>query len=110
MGQGQQPTLAYLRFPESAQPIGRNSRHDGHICRHRVHPPESGGNRGDATLLHGDGPMKGWLYQEHFDIIDNYTMGINPMNPSGTPDLTSRQLQTILALAEYGSFIAAAAL
>jgi DNA-binding transcriptional LysR family regulator len=27
-----------------------------------------------------------------------------------TPDLTSRQLQTILALAEYGSFIAAASL
>jgi DNA-binding transcriptional LysR family regulator len=32
------------------------------------------------------------------------------MNTSGIPDLTSRQLQTILALAEYGSFIAAAAL
>jgi DNA-binding transcriptional LysR family regulator len=32
------------------------------------------------------------------------------MTPSGTPDLTSRQLQTILALAEYGSFIAAASL
>ena len=29
---------------------------------------------------------------------------------SGIPDLTSRQLQTILAVAEYGSFIAAAAL
>jgi DNA-binding transcriptional LysR family regulator len=28
----------------------------------------------------------------------------------GTPDLTSRQLQTILALAEYKSFIAAASL
>ena len=32
------------------------------------------------------------------------------MNTSGLPDLTSRQLQTVLALAEYGSFIAAAAL
>jgi DNA-binding transcriptional LysR family regulator len=32
------------------------------------------------------------------------------MAAPGTPDLTSRQLQTILALAEYGSFIAAAAL
>lgn len=32
------------------------------------------------------------------------------MTPLGTPDLTSRQLQTILALAEYGSFIAAASL
>jgi len=32
------------------------------------------------------------------------------MATSGTPDLTSRQLQTILALAEYGSFIAAASL
>lgn len=32
------------------------------------------------------------------------------MTLSGTPDLTSRQLQTILALAEYGSFIAAASL
>jgi len=32
------------------------------------------------------------------------------MTPSGTPDLTSRQLRTILALAEYGSFIAAASL
>jgi len=32
------------------------------------------------------------------------------MTPSGTPDLTSRQLETILALAEYGSFIAAASL
>jgi DNA-binding transcriptional LysR family regulator len=31
------------------------------------------------------------------------------MPPSGTLDLTLRQLQTILALAEYGSFIAAAA-
>src|SRR5215472_1770796 len=32
------------------------------------------------------------------------------MSKSGLPDLTSRQLETILALAEYGSFIAAAAL
>jgi DNA-binding transcriptional LysR family regulator len=32
------------------------------------------------------------------------------MATSGIPDLTSRQLQTILAVAEYGSFIAAAAL
>jgi DNA-binding transcriptional LysR family regulator len=32
------------------------------------------------------------------------------MNLSGLPDLTSRQLQTVVALAEYGSFIAAAAL
>ena len=32
------------------------------------------------------------------------------MATSGTPDLTSRQLQTILALAEYGSLIAAASL
>lgn len=32
------------------------------------------------------------------------------MKDPATPDLTSRQLQTILALAEYGSFIAAAAL
>jgi DNA-binding transcriptional LysR family regulator len=32
------------------------------------------------------------------------------MTPQGTPDLTSRQLQTVLALAEYGSFIAAASL
>jgi DNA-binding transcriptional LysR family regulator len=32
------------------------------------------------------------------------------MATPGTPDLTSRQLQTILALAEYGSFIAAASL
>jgi DNA-binding transcriptional LysR family regulator len=32
------------------------------------------------------------------------------MAAPGTPDLTSRQLQTILALAEYGSFIAAASL
>lgn len=32
------------------------------------------------------------------------------MTPLGTPDLTSRQLQTVLALAEYGSFIAAASL
>ena len=31
------------------------------------------------------------------------------MHPTDTPDLTLRQLQTILALAEYGSFIAAAA-
>jgi DNA-binding transcriptional LysR family regulator len=32
------------------------------------------------------------------------------MTPMGMPDLTSRQLQTVLALAEYGSFIAAASL
>jgi DNA-binding transcriptional LysR family regulator len=32
------------------------------------------------------------------------------MTASGLPDLTSRQLETVLALAEYGSFIAAAAL
>jgi DNA-binding transcriptional LysR family regulator len=32
------------------------------------------------------------------------------MKSSGIPDLTSRQLQTVLALAEYGSFIAAASL
>lgn len=32
------------------------------------------------------------------------------MQPSDAPDLTLRQLQTIVALAEYGSFIAAAAL
>ena len=32
------------------------------------------------------------------------------MQPSNTPDLTLRQLQTVVALAEYGSFIAAAAL
>ena len=32
------------------------------------------------------------------------------MNPTAMPDLTSRQLQTVLALAEYGSFIAAASL
>jgi DNA-binding transcriptional LysR family regulator len=32
------------------------------------------------------------------------------MSTSGLPDLTSRQLETVLALAEYGSFIAAAAL
>jgi DNA-binding transcriptional LysR family regulator len=32
------------------------------------------------------------------------------MNSSGLPELTSRQLQTVVALAEYGSFIAAAAL
>jgi DNA-binding transcriptional LysR family regulator len=32
------------------------------------------------------------------------------MQPSEAPDLTLRQLQTIVALAEYGSFIAAAAL
>jgi len=32
------------------------------------------------------------------------------MSSSGLPDLTSRQLETVLALAEYGSFIAAAAL
>ena len=32
------------------------------------------------------------------------------MNTTGIPDLTSRQLETVLALAEYGSFIAAAAL
>jgi DNA-binding transcriptional LysR family regulator len=32
------------------------------------------------------------------------------MNTAGIPDLTSRQLETVLALAEYGSFIAAAAL
>src|SRR5215813_9407130 len=32
------------------------------------------------------------------------------MLPSSTPDLTLRQLQTIVALAEYGSFIATAAL
>src|ERR1700758_827730 len=32
------------------------------------------------------------------------------MSKSGLPDLTSRQLETVLALAEYGSFIAAAAL
>jgi DNA-binding transcriptional LysR family regulator len=32
------------------------------------------------------------------------------MPPSSTPDLTLRQLQTIVALAEYGSFIATAAL
>lgn len=32
------------------------------------------------------------------------------MKDSRTPDLTSRQLQTVVALAEYGSFIAAAAL
>ena len=32
------------------------------------------------------------------------------MQASGTPDLTLRQLQTIVALAEYGSFIATAAL
>ena len=32
------------------------------------------------------------------------------MAAPGTPDLTSRQLQTILALAEYGSFVAAASL
>src|ERR1700758_4160136 len=32
------------------------------------------------------------------------------MQPSNAPDLTLRQLQTIVALAEYGSFIATAAL
>src|ERR1700749_2997504 len=32
------------------------------------------------------------------------------MRDSRTPDLTSRQLQTVVALAEYESFIAAAAL
>ena len=32
------------------------------------------------------------------------------MKDNSTPDLTSRQLQTVVALAEYGSFIAAAAL
>jgi DNA-binding transcriptional LysR family regulator len=32
------------------------------------------------------------------------------MSTSGLPDLTSRQLETVVALAEYGSFIAAAAL
>jgi molybdenum-dependent DNA-binding transcriptional regulator ModE len=32
------------------------------------------------------------------------------MSTIDIPDLTSRQLETILALAEYGSFIAAAAL
>ena len=32
------------------------------------------------------------------------------MNPTAMPDLTSRQLQTVLALAEYGSVIAAASL
>jgi len=32
------------------------------------------------------------------------------MRAPGIPDLTSRQLETVLALAEYGSFIAAAAL
>jgi DNA-binding transcriptional LysR family regulator len=32
------------------------------------------------------------------------------MTPTEMPDLTSRQLQTVLALAEYGSFIAAASL
>jgi DNA-binding transcriptional LysR family regulator len=32
------------------------------------------------------------------------------MTPLAMPDLTSRQLQTVLALAEYGSFIAAASL
>jgi DNA-binding transcriptional LysR family regulator len=32
------------------------------------------------------------------------------MTPPEMPDLTSRQLQTVLALAEYGSFIAAASL
>jgi len=35
---------------------------------------------------------------------------MNPMKTSGILDLTSRQLKTILALAEYESFIAAAAL
>jgi hypothetical protein len=32
------------------------------------------------------------------------------MQPSYAPDLTLRQLQTVVALAEYGSFIATAAL
>jgi DNA-binding transcriptional LysR family regulator len=32
------------------------------------------------------------------------------MNPSAIPELTCRQLQTVVALAEYGSFIAASAL
>jgi DNA-binding transcriptional LysR family regulator len=37
-------------------------------------------------------------------------MGIKSMKDSGPPELTSRQLRTVVALAEYESFIAAAAL
>src|SRR6202162_2261255 len=58
----------------------------------------------------GDGRRNGWLYQGVSDTIDNCRKGINGMSTSGLPDLTSRQLETVLALAEYGSFIAAAAL
>src|SRR5271156_234998 len=58
----------------------------------------------------GDGRRNGWLYQGVSDTIDNCRKGINGMSTSGFPDLTSRQLETVLALAEYGSFIAAAAL
>src|ERR1700679_162376 len=58
----------------------------------------------------GDGRRNGWLYQGVSDTIDKCRKGINGMSTSGLPDLTSRQLDTVLALAEYGSFIAAAAL
>ena len=44
------------------------------------------------------------------DIADNFKSRINPMQPSHAPDVTLRQLQTVVALAEYGSFIATAAL
>ena len=58
-----------------------------------------------------DDPTNNWLYQLSPDITNSFRNGIKPMKAktSGIPDLTSRQLQTILILAEYGSFIATAA-
>src|SRR5258708_28084259 len=58
----------------------------------------------------GDGRRNGWLYQGVSDTIDNCRKGINGMRTSGLPDLTSRQIESVLALAESRIFITAAPL
>src|SRR5215211_5981638 len=79
-----------------------------HVAHFTGDPPGRNEHKFPTFLKYGR--ANGWLYQENSDISDNCKKGINGMAASGLPDLTSRQLQTILALAEYGSFIAAASL
>src|SRR5262245_53932963 len=48
-------------------------------------------------------------YQIIYVIRYNSTFCINRMHPINVPDLSARQLHAVLAVAEYNSFIAAAA-
>src|SRR5262249_46734384 len=90
-------------WPRDRRGCGSGRAPEAHSGK-RSWSPRTNGCTGD------DRPGKTWLYQGDNDIAYNFKMRINEMQPSDPPDLTLRQLQTVVALAEYGSFIATAAL